>query len=461
MDKRNKIVVTCFLLLAACLNAQTWVTIPDANFVTYLQSTIPSAMSGNQLNTSSTLVTTSTHTINVSNKNIANLDGVQYFTSLTNLSCGTNTLTSLPALPNTLTYLDCDSNILNSLPTLPNSITYLNCSYQVHIATGVPTMTVLPTLPTSLIYLYCGSNNFTSLPALPNTLTYLDCYIGGLTTLPTLPNSLTYLNCSDNFLTSLPALPNSIYFIDCSENSLTSLPTLPISLDTLDCADNSLTNLPTLPNSISFLQCVSNSLTSLPALPNSIKWLDCGGNNLHNLPALPNSLQTLVCFDDSLTSLPTLPASLYNIDCQWNNIICFPYFPSSIMIGAFNISNNPFTCLPNYIAAMGSDTVTYPLCGVGNTNGCPVSYAGIEQFANSMQVNVYPNPFNNQITIENKNQIAITKISVCDLLGREIITFNPEQTEAISINTQGFDKGIYFIKAYNGNSSYTVKLIKE
>src|ERR1039458_1644313 len=123
-----KKVVFTISTIALCLSgwAQTWVTIPDAQFVTYLQSIIPAAMSGNQMNTSSTLVTTTTHSINVQGKGIANLSGIQYFTSLTYLSCGANYLTSLPTLPNTLSYLDCGGNSLTSLPALTNSLTFLD-----------------------------------------------------------------------------------------------------------------------------------------------------------------------------------------------------------------------------------------------------------------------------------------------------------------------------------------------
>src|ERR1019366_6595103 len=102
-------------------NAQTWVTIPDANFVTYLQSIIPAAMSGNQMDITNTLVTTTTHSISAYGRAISSFIGIQYFTSLTYLDCSSNNLTSLPLLPTTLTFLNCSYNTyLTSLPPLPN-----------------------------------------------------------------------------------------------------------------------------------------------------------------------------------------------------------------------------------------------------------------------------------------------------------------------------------------------------
>jgi hypothetical protein len=208
------------LLFSLCcvgqINAQTWVTIPDANFVTYLQGVIPAAMSGNQMNTSSTLVTTTTHSIYVGGNVIADLTGVQYFSSLTYLHCGTNSLTTLPTLPNTLTYLNCSFNSINILPTLPNSITFLNC--------GNNSLTSLPSLPNSLAYLTCESNFLTSLPALPNTLKSLWCGSTYLTTLPSLPNSLTTLNCNNDSIHCFPIFPDSIVNVSLNPNPYNCLP---------------------------------------------------------------------------------------------------------------------------------------------------------------------------------------------------------------------------------------------
>ncbi len=151
------------LLLIALLvcfeqvNAQTsYVAIPDSGFVHYLKTIVPNALKGDSLNTSSTLVTTYTPNINVSNyyPRIANLNGIQYFTSLTYLNCYNNSLTSLPALPNTLAYLECENNGLMNLPSLPNTLHYLYCSNNL--------LTSLPTLPNSLRTLYCNGNSLTS-----------------------------------------------------------------------------------------------------------------------------------------------------------------------------------------------------------------------------------------------------------------------------------------------------------
>ena len=206
------------IALTFCLSgkAQTYVALPDSNFVHYLKIIVPTAFKGDSLNTSSTLVTTSTTTLSVYGSSISNLSGVQYFTSLTYLDCGFNTITNLPALPNSLTYLD------------------------------------------------CNNNSITSLPALPSSLTYLACYTNSLTTLPVLPNSLTTLDCDNNSLTSLPALPNLLKTLYCYSNSLTSLPALPDSLITLGCDHNNIACFPTFPNSITTFYIDPNPYNCLP-----------------------------------------------------------------------------------------------------------------------------------------------------------------------------------------------------
>ena len=203
-DKMKKVLIallaTCYLLPITC-KAQTWVTIPDANFVTYLQSIIPSAMSGNQMNTSSTLVTTTTHSINANGHGITNLSGIQYFTSLTQLICGIS-LTSLPALPNSLQTLVCSGSSLTSLPALPNTLTNLQCYSN--------NLTSLPSLPNLLQTLVCSNNSLTTLPTLPNTLTCLDCTFNNIACFPTFPNSITDSNNIQIYANPYNCLPNHI-----------------------------------------------------------------------------------------------------------------------------------------------------------------------------------------------------------------------------------------------------------
>ena len=401
----KKIIIIISLLLSFQFGAKAqWVTIPDAHFVAYLQAHFPSCMNGNLMDTTCAGITSATY-VNCANDTIADLTGIQYFDNLQNLFCSHNLLTSLPPLPNSLTHLGCDNNQLTSLPPLPNSLTNLdcgnnqltslpplpnslqslNCDYNQltslpalpnsieGIACSFNQLTNLPSLPNSLGYLFCDNNQLTSLPILPNSVFSLECFVNQLTSLPTLPNSLTYLHCGDNQLTSLPSLPSNTQDLICYQNQLTTLPSLPNNITFLGCDLNQLTSLPLLPNNITILFCNKNQLTSLPTLPNSLTILGCVQNQLTNLPTLPNSLVSFYCGNNHLANLPAFPNTLNTLGCDSNNISCFPIFPNSLISGPFNISANPFTCLPNYVPAMNSTYLAYPLCSTGNVNGCTVA----------------------------------------------------------------------------------------
>jgi uncharacterized protein YvpB len=128
--------------------------------------------------------------LNLNGCGIANLSGIEYFKNLTYLSCNSNSLRTLPKLPDTLLYLACSGNQLSELPVLPKELTVL-------IVEG-NRLERLPVLPRTLTVLRCGNNFLTRLPALPDTLTELSCSINFLKALPILPNGLKELACSVN-----------------------------------------------------------------------------------------------------------------------------------------------------------------------------------------------------------------------------------------------------------------------
>ncbi|HWB62430.1 MAG TPA: hypothetical protein VG603_02885, partial [Chitinophagales bacterium] len=117
------IVFTLFFFNTA--NAQ-YVTIPDATFVSWLQSHgYAGCMNGNQLDTTCSAVVNAT-TMNCYAVPIRDLTGIQYFKNLTHLDCSNDSLYTIPAFPSTLTNINCDYNKLSSLPTLPAALAVLH-----------------------------------------------------------------------------------------------------------------------------------------------------------------------------------------------------------------------------------------------------------------------------------------------------------------------------------------------
>ena len=431
----KKLFVILFALLVINIaQAQNYVTIPDANFVAYLKRIRPSLpMNGNQLDVNSAEVKI-VRAINLKRQDIKDLTGIQYFTSLTNLDCSENSLTSLPDLPNTLTKLNCNWNKLTSLPELPTNLVELLCRNN--------QLTSLPELPQNLETIWCYINQLTSLPTLPSTLKYLDCCINQLTSLPELPDGLISLICNSNQLTKIPTLPNTLRGLICSSNDITSLPELPNSLSDLRIGSTKITSLPDLPNSMDLLYCTSNPLlTSLPKLPNELYELFCYNNALTSLPDLPSELHILRCNKNQLTSLPDLPNSLEQLHCDSNKISCFPSFPNSIVnSNCFNISGNPFTCLPNYIKQMDAATLAFPLCIVGDAINNKQNCSGFKGIMGSV--------------FKDNNSNCIKDSTDLNLANAHVILYNSSG----NMLSQTYSLASGFFSFPNLEGTYTVKI---
>ena len=159
--------------------------------------------------------------LDVSNKNISILTGIEGFTALTKFFCGGNQLI----------FLDVSNNI-------------------------------------ALTEFYCTGNQLTSLDVTANTaLTDLNCRTNQLTSLDVSNNTeLTTLNCRYNQFTSLDVSNNiALNDFDCSGNQLTNLDVSAITdLTRFFCNENLLTSLDVSANTaLTQLYCFKNLLTSL------------------------------------------------------------------------------------------------------------------------------------------------------------------------------------------------------
>ncbi len=375
-----------FAAVATGLQAQL-VTIPDPNFVTYLQTNFPACMSGNQMDTTCVGITAAT-TLSPSYLSIADFTGLQYFDAVTDLNITGNLVTNLPAFPRNMVTLTAIACQMSALPTIPASVQSL--SMPGNQLTALPTLPAglrvldvdgsqlgsLPALPLTLQRLSVQSCNLNALQTLPSSLTSLTCTNNNLTTLPVLPASLQTLGAGNNPLTAFPAFPNTIRFL--SVDDVTGLPlpaTLPDSLRDFYCTGMQLGTIPTLPSRLNRLDCNNNNLTALPALPATLRYLNVFSNQLAALPALPSGLELIQAYYNNLVTVNNLPASLNTADFRWNQITCFGPFPVSATLNV-SFDNNPVTCIPNYAAFMTPAIGSVPICAPGNAMGC-VSGEGI------------------------------------------------------------------------------------
>ncbi len=143
--------------------------------------------------------------IDVGSKGVSNLAGIQYFTSLEELNCWNNYLSSIDLSNNTaLKKLDCSHNDLTTIDVSFNTaLKYLDCSFNDLTSLDV-------SHNTALTVLYCHTNNLTTLNVSVNSaLMFFYCH----------NNSLTNLDLSNNTaLKKLECFGNDFTILDISNN---------------------------------------------------------------------------------------------------------------------------------------------------------------------------------------------------------------------------------------------------
>ena len=83
---------------------------------------------------------------------------------------------------------------------------------------------------------------------------------------------------------------------------------------------------------------------------------------------------------------------------------------------------------------------------------------GVEEF-NKTSFEAYPNPSNASWTIKSKN-IAITSVTVFDVLGKRVVSLSPNNTKTV-IDGSNLKPGLYFAQIKTNNGSSSVKLVKQ
>jgi Leucine-rich repeat (LRR) protein len=313
-------------------NAQI-INIPDANFKAKLLSAAPSNTiayspgigyvkidtnnDGEIQLTESQLITS----IDVSNSNIASLNGIDAFSNLTGLICSQNQLTSLDiSYLGNLTYLDCSYNTLSNM-IYNSALVYFNCRN--NQLTGINLYNLM-----DLQVLNCASNQINSLDLLFNTsLTHLTCWNNQLSSLNLLYlSNLVEVSCSGNQLTELVLYGmTGLQILNCDNNLLASLNLESLgSLQSLNCSANLLSTLNLSPASgLQTLYCSNNQISSIFLFGlSNLQNLNCSHNLLTNLELSSlSNLQILNCSSNSLSNLNLSPVgNLQSLNAEFNQL---------------------------------------------------------------------------------------------------------------------------------------------
>ncbi len=154
--------------------------------------------------------------LHLESKKIHDLTGLEFFTSLEQLWCWYNSITSIDVhtLPN-LAVLSCSWNLLSTLDVTHNAkLSLLDCRFNALHEINVSENPDLYTLT-------CNNNFFTSIDVSTNTkLNTLQCYNNMLTAIDVRNNpDLDALYCHDNLITSLDIRNNAkLLHMNCNNN---------------------------------------------------------------------------------------------------------------------------------------------------------------------------------------------------------------------------------------------------
>ncbi|WP_052823425.1 T9SS type A sorting domain-containing protein [Neotamlana sedimentorum] len=274
------------------------VDIPDPNFE---QALIDLGFDTNGLN-GNILVANAlgTSLLNLNNKNISSLQGIEAFENLTSLNCNGNNLSSI----------DLSSNLnLVALQCTDNQITVLNLQNN-----------------TSLEQLHCSNNLLTNLDVSANT---------ALTTISCPFNSITSLDFSNNLdLEYLVAVHNDLTTINVTNNSL---------LNTLYLDDNDLSSLDVSNNGLlEYLYLKDNHLTTLNLANNTLlKNLRINNNNFNSIDISSNTLlETFTSTNNNISSIDiSNNIQLKVLGLALNNLTTIDASNNS-MLTEFRASNN-------------------------------------------------------------------------------------------------------------------------
>jgi uncharacterized repeat protein (TIGR01451 family) len=338
-----------------------WVTIPDPNFVDWLNWQHAECMSGNQMDTTCAGIVNAA-SANINDENILNLTGIQYFDNLLVLNCAYNYLVNLPSLPNLLRELYCVNNNLTSLPQLPNSLEVLFCYDN--------ELNYLPTLPSSLWILDCSNNQLTNLPSLPNELNDINCSYNQITSLPPLSGVNGGLIINNNQISCIDYLP--IFASgDISNNLLTCVPNqTDYSLGLPLCVDNDVINNPNNCLSISNISgnvfndnnnnCIFNSSIDLGSNNIQMKLFD----NQNNLLAQSYSTNGVYGFSVNTNGIYKVKFPTYNtaiaISCSQSDSQLVNLSNLNSVISNINF---PIVCNDNndvFIQSVTSQGIVFP-----------------------------------------------------------------------------------------------------
>ncbi len=148
----------------------------------------------------------------------------------------------------------------------------------------------------------------------------------------------------------------------------------------------------------------------------------------------------------NITQLGNQLVSSYTNNNQWFN-------ENGVIANATSSTYIPTNTGTYYVKILNAEGC-YSLA----SNSVYVGFTGIEN-NNSEEIRIYPNPFDNEFVI-NFNTIELTQISIYNSVGQIVESREATKAEYIKINTENYNKGVYYIQLKANDITITKKIVK-
>lgn len=476
--------LTTGLLLVLCIsfgNAQN-ISFSDANFKQALLANGVDANNDKEISIAE--ANAFTRPINLLNKQITDITGIEHFTQITGLELSFNKLTSVDVSKNiALQRLSCGSNQIASLNVSKNvnltellcqnnKLTSLDVSKNIQLRDLLCFQNMLTTIDvsknTKLEDLYCKSNQITSLNVSKNlALQNLDFDNNKVNSIDvSLNTQLTLLKCNANGITSLNLSKNNMLTtLSCSFNNITTLSLSNLTaLEKLYCDNTGLSNLnvsnsPSLKDlsfketQISAIDLSNNTALEKLELSNSpvkslsltantkLKELYISNSGIRTLDLSMNTnLQRIFSFDSQLEALDLSNSpKMTTLDCRRSNNLKklnLANGKTANLSRLFASENPSLTCIQ--VDANFTKPSSWLVDTQTSINTSCFTVSTEELLDN--QVRIFPNPVSNTLNIQ-VDDVDQYEVKLFNVLGQELISTRQNQMDVSSLSG-----GHYFIQ---------------
>ncbi len=285
---------------------------------------------------------------------------------------------------------------------------------------------------------------------------------GGTTTI-TANGASTYTWSTSSNSASIAVSPivTTIYTVNGTAGTCNGTNTIAITVNTTP------TVMPTSPTPTA---CLGNNVSLSASGANNYTWTpgNLVGSAVNVTPA-STTIYTVFgttaagCSDTKTISITVNPKPFVNVASS-TNTVCPGATASLFSTGASTYSWNPGNLSGSSVTVAPLATTVYTCIGAG-TNGCTdtktitvtvVACVGVIDHANSsVSVNVYPNPFKNELNINSNEDVLVV---VYNALGQSVMKDSINRKG--SINTEMLHNGMYFIHVKGVNGTKIFKVVK-